>query len=203
MVLIVASLAAVLIAASGAVDPQSLVLPLRVVIVATPAMNKTFSDNTLTEAAQIWRSAGLAIEWRNRAGEASDAAAEVTVTFHDARTPSPNGNETLGWIAFAGPDTPTPDIHLSRGNALELMTRTASIRDVPAAWQEYLLARALGRALAHELGHYLLKARAHERTGLMRAARPSSDFFSASRSGFALPANARVLLARRQFCADF
>jgi hypothetical protein len=35
---------------------------------------------------------------------------------------------------------------------------------------ERLLPRALGRALAHELGHYLLARRAHSPTGLMREA---------------------------------
>jgi len=204
MVPIVASLAVGLIAVSGATDLPSNLPPLRIVVVTTPAMNRSFADDTLTEAARIWRAAGLTIEWRSGVAPApGEESSDVTVTFDDGPTPSTNGNATLGWIAFSGPDAPIPDIHLSRGNAAELMTRTASTRDAPIVWQEFLLSRALGRALAHELGHYLLRSRAHEPTGLMRAARPSTDFFSPSRAGFALPANTRALLARRQLCADY
>jgi hypothetical protein len=92
---------------------------------------------------------------------------------------------------------PEPTVHLSLGNALELMKRTGSAHDAPSTWQEYLLARALGRALAHELGHYLLKSPAHDAHGLMRAARPSVDFFSPSRAGFDLTADQRASLTDR------
>src|SRR5262249_57346217 len=40
---------------------------------------------------------------------------------------------------------------------------------LPAAMAEILLGRALGRALAHEIGHFLLDTREHSTHGLMRA----------------------------------
>lgn len=87
-----------------------------------------------------------------------------------------DGVTTLGWIRFTAPDAPESQIHLSRANAEDLMERTASLRDARAIQHEILLARALGRALAHELGHYLLKSRTHAASGLMRAVRPSTFF---------------------------
>jgi len=81
------------------------------------------------------------------------------------------------------------------------MTRTARLHDNASAWQDLLLSRALGRALAHELGHYLLNSRAHAPNGLMRAIRPSSEFFSSSRLGFEITEQQRASLADRLPCA--
>jgi hypothetical protein len=39
----------------------------------------------------------------------------------------------------------------------------------PPTMQQRLVGRMLGRAVAHELGHYVLKSRDHTETGLMRA----------------------------------
>src|SRR5205085_2894698 len=112
-----------------ATDLPSILPPLRVAVVTSPAMSRSFADDTLTEAARIWRAAGLTIEWRSGVAAApGEESSDVTVTFDEAPTPFTNGNATLGWITFSGPDAPIPDIHLSRGNAAELMTRTASMR---------------------------------------------------------------------------
>ena len=81
------------------------------------------------------------------------------------------------------------------------MGRTASLRDSPTLFHELLLSRALGRALAHELGHYLLKSRTHSAAGLMRAVRPSFQFFAPDRVGFGLTPEERAWLADRLACA--
>jgi hypothetical protein len=49
-----------------------------------------------------------------------------------------------------------------------------------------VLGRTLGRALAHEIGHYILRSRGHSLTGLMRARRPVTDFMEAGRSRFGI-----------------
>ena len=202
MVPIVASIAAgVSILASGGPDPPQVTPPLHVTVAATKAVERSFVNVMLGETAAIWRAAGVTIVWRTPPGSGPVVAAtEITVTLHEGYFPSPDGNARLGWITFAGPEAPQPVIHLALGNAWELMNRTSSLSDAPGAWRDFLLARALGRALAHELGHYLLKSTAHEPRGLMRAARPSSDFFSPSRVGFEVTADQRARLADRQPC---
>ena len=41
-----------------------------------------------------------------------------------------------------------------------------------------LIGRAMGRALAHELGHYLLASKTHTAGGLMQGRRRAYDFFA-------------------------
>src|SRR5258708_37039209 len=48
---------------------------------------------------------------------------------------------------------------------------------MPLAERQLLLGRAMGRALAHEMGHYLLSSKAHTATGLMRARITATEFF--------------------------
>jgi len=198
MVPIFASVAVAVIA-NGGTDRSPVFPPLHVTVVAAPAISREFIRETLAEAAAIWQPVGVTILWDRAASD--DSASELTVTVDDGLTRSADGTATLGWITFAGSETPEPDIHLSRGNAMELMTRTASLHEKSTVWQEYLLSRALGRALAHELGHYLLKSRAHAPQGLMRATRPSKEFFSPDRFGFEITTEQRAWLSDHLPCA--
>jgi hypothetical protein len=122
--------------------------------------------------------------------EATDAWAREGVVFcwHDAPCPfAPTlyvrvvgevpagrgeGRATLGWIGFSERTGPGPLILLSHTWAQALVGRVErgarALRELPGMVAR-LLPRALGRALAHELGHYLLARREHASTGLMRA----------------------------------
>ena len=77
-------------------------------------------------------------------------------------------------------------------NAEALIRRTPGVTDATIAGHEILIARALGRALSHELGHYLLKSRVHTPHGLMRATWPSDELLSNDRRGFELTAEQRA-----------
>ena len=57
------------------------------------------------------------------------------------------------------------------------------LRSAVASDREGLLGRALGRVLAHELYHILLRTSSHGRSGLARPSQSSSDLLS-ERSGF-------------------
>ena len=63
--------------------------------------------------------------------------------------------------------------------------------------RETLLARAMGRALAHELGHYLLASKAHTERGLMKAVMTAVELFMPDSGGFRIePAQRRAVAAR-------
>jgi hypothetical protein len=56
----------------------------------------------------------------------------------------------------------------------------------------------MGRALAHELGHYLLASKVHTPHGLMKATLTAVELFAPDASDFRLePAQRHALAARR------
>jgi len=58
-----------------------------------------------------------------------------------------------------------------------------------------LLSRALGRALAHEIGHYLLGSKDHSAAGLMKGSHVASDFLAPQRDGFEIDPGLKAIVA--------
>ena len=57
---------------------------------------------------------------------------------------------------------------------------------LPKNMQRLFLERALARAIAHELGHYLLASRQHTAQGLMRGQLTPDDIMQPRRSSYRL-----------------
>jgi len=97
--------------------------------------------------------------------------------------------DSLGWIEFVDGE-PLRTINVSRGAAVALCDRTVlagrPLGELPAAMRNQFVARALGRAAAHEIGHYLLASKAHGATGLMRAHFATVDLLERSPRNFRL-----------------
>jgi hypothetical protein len=132
------------------------------------------------EAGAIWADADLALEWseRGRAVDPTDGPT-LTVILRDvlprqrATLPRPGrpSGDALAWALFEG-DEPTGIIEVSLGAVAGLVMQESvagkRMVDLPQTWRQRLLGRALGRVIAHEIGHWLWGA-AHTREGLMRA----------------------------------
>ena len=109
----------------------------------------------------------------------------------------------LGWIHFVSNPAPTPApvlmVSLAATRALVEATdyRGTPVAQRPLALRRELMARALGRAAAHELGHYLLASREHAVRGLMRARFRSDELVSDFGAGFRLEVPERQKLATR------
>src|SRR6185369_11145852 len=100
---------------------------------------------------------------------------------HDHRTP-------LGWIAFDDDGGPMPEIYVSYENARRLLEAARGVvglaSNMTAAQRELFLARAMGRALAHEMGHYLLASKVHTPRGLMKATMTAVELFMPDAGAF-------------------
>jgi hypothetical protein len=169
------------------------VRPIEVAVVAPRDVTDSMVQSICTEAEAIWASAGMALAWTRDAskGEMHRLAIEVTVDDRQA----PVGRDgALGWLTFTG-DQPDRVIHLSRASAEGLLRDSPGLIDATISSHEAFIARALGRALAHELGHYLLRSKAHTPHGLMRAAWTSNQTFDLRRDGFGLTAQERATAA--------
>jgi hypothetical protein len=146
------------------------------------------------EADAIWKSAGITFEWRRVTSADAVRTWSLGVTIDEQPHDGGDAQLVLGWIPFTSAG-PQPSIHLSRLSAEELLVRTPGVQDTALSVHQRLVGRALGRALSHEIGHYLLQSRVHTLHGLMRAVRSSDEFFRANRDGFEPSAEERDVAA--------
>jgi hypothetical protein len=187
-----AMLAAALVAATLA-HAQ---VPLSIGVPAGAPLSSDAIRAMCEETDAIWRGAGIVIAWR-----AIGAAPDLRVVFDDpAPVPRDRRLTALGWLVFDD-GVPAPTVHLSVVNTQRLLEESFGVVgsiDVMKPWShEMLVARALGRALAHEIGHFLLGSTAHTPRGLMRGDRVAAEFFQPGRSAFAIDRSARDIAAAR------
>jgi hypothetical protein len=214
--LITTSLAAVLFASSaviaGAGAPATASVPPMVINVsAAPEVPTTLVKRVLDETDAIWRATGFSFVWQRaprqvvpyaRISEAGPyLPSTLRIVIGEDRGVARDHRTPLGWIVFDDEREPQQEIYLSHANAVTLMEAARLVVGVvgqmPIVQREVLLARAMGRALSHELGHYLLASKVHTPRGLLQGSRTASELFSADRSGFAIDAVQRQQIAAR------
>jgi hypothetical protein len=103
----------------------------------------------------------------------------------------------LGSIRFRN-HLPEPAILMYPNTIATLVSGAAQARgarECPPAHYDLMVGRALGRALAHEIGHFLLRSRGHKVAGLMRATYVAADLVGPERHGFVLSADEVTRLA--------
>ena len=169
--------------------------PIQVAVFAPSDINESLVNQICAETEAIWGPAGIKFDWHRVTSKDAARTWQLAVAIDRHRRPNPQG--ALGWIKFT-PDGPDKSIHLSSARAEELLLETPGFGNIAIVTRETLIGRALGRALSHELGHYLLKSKAHTPRGLMRAIWPSDEFFAIRRNGFELTAGERQAAARNQ-----
>jgi hypothetical protein len=142
------------------------------------------------EAEQIWRPYGVRITWSDCSIEGEPFPLTAVLGWELERSGVPDGPTVLG-RAFVEPrDPPTRPIRVSfQATEQILALRRNAWTSIAGHLHERELARALGRVLAHEIGHVLLALRAHEQTGLMRAVFTPDELAAPERSPFALAPN--------------
>jgi hypothetical protein len=125
-------------------------------------------DAAIDEAARFWSRYGVDVKAVRDDGVARERAIRLAVTI---ASPKASGFDVLGSIAFEG-ESADPEITLYPALVAQLVSEESRRRcqcEWPTALRKHLETRALGRALAHEIGHYLLQSKGHARFGLMRA----------------------------------
>jgi hypothetical protein len=176
--------------------------PMTVSVYPARGISPHLVKEALDEAGAVWNDAGITLAWRVVVGGRPEYSATPHVVINDEGGPkAPGGELPVGWVEFHRPDDPDQAIHVSRSNGLRLL-RTGgglgrSVDRLPLAEVNMLLGRMLGRALAHELGHFLLRSRFHTAIGLMRSGRSVREFIAPGRRGFEVDARQRALVAAR------
>jgi hypothetical protein len=125
------------------------------------------------EVEQVWTPYGLTICWASgdRGCEGFQVRLRVRITGTVSSGSSPT-TPAVGRIGFYA-DRPGTEISLSLEGGRFLVTHATlggrRLSEWPAGIAERLLPVVMARALAHEIGHFLLASRAHSRSGLMTA----------------------------------
>ena len=139
-------------------------------------------------ASHIWRAEGLELEWLPLDAPPSWTNLDAWVQIR--RGPVAGAESSIGAVRFQG-EVPSKLIQVSIANAAKHVVSNLSARwrielgaffSLQVGDSRQVLERALGYAVAHELGHYLLATKDHAADGLMRQSfDPAADLEPASK----------------------
>jgi hypothetical protein len=173
----------------------ALMLAARLAItVATPPdlVTPALASAAAAEASAVWRQSGLEIEWSigDRPGWTPEAPM-LYVLFSPRCTGETANALPLASIDFINGE-PLHRIIVCRDEVdLVAAKATPGWSTLPAQARDDIVARVMGRAVAHEIGHYLF-GRAHTARGLMRARHSAAEFCAADLTPFAISPPTRV-----------
>jgi hypothetical protein len=130
-------------------------------------------QTAVAEANFLWAEHGVAIDVA-APGVPSDTREVVTVVVRETLQSSATGwRRPLGAITFDPHGTAAPVIAVFMADILCFISharvRGTSERQWPRTMRDQVIGRVLGRVLAHEVGHYLLRSPGHSSAGLMKS----------------------------------
>jgi len=171
-------------------------LPVDIIFEGQP-MPRQLEAAAMAEVTAIWAPYGVDVRASDPDEPGRDGAVRLAVVLLDR----PAGSmvaETLGSIRFLD-GVPEPRIAIYP-NAIASLVSTAPFAGVergewPTALRDTILGRVTGRALAHELGHFLLRSRHHAPQGLMRAELFLRDLMSLDCRAFFLSSEDAALVS--------
>jgi hypothetical protein len=164
----------------------------RVLLIAAPTLSRAARSTLQRESAAIWRPAGIQIEWQTPATRPDGYALRVLAVDRASMPERGEGifvvgellrQANAGAIALVSIEKATRIVENADGG------RTASF--------DRNLGLVLGRAAAHEIGHYLLNTATHAPSGLMRARFDATEFADPASRAFVLDAEARTWVRSR------
>lgn len=155
----------------------------------------------VNESEAIWRDANVQLRWlTDQTGPATlrpnaERPLRILVTRR-AVTAASSHSWPVGEL-----------LRFEDSSAIALASITAALRIVQGdperqlldmtAMHHYRLGIVLGRAVAHEIGHYLLQSNAHAPYGLMRASIDAREFGDLRTGAFRLDRESQAFLAAR------
>ena len=149
-----------------------------------------------SESARVWSRAGVSIRWvpPSELPYESSPLEWLLVRCADGATAAADSDSPykvpIAAIRFIA-ERPTNTIVVNVDNADTLLQRDApQLRGEPewfVPFREIRLGRMLGRAIAHEIGHFLTQSGGHTRSGLMRASHSVAALTGPSLGPFRAP----------------
>ena len=149
------------------------------------------------ETESIWRRHGVVIHWLAPTDSSAAGQYRLRALIVQKRTiPSSRGALAIGELVGSAGLHPIAFVSIEDARRLLTCTRGSLGCDL-IALEERRLGITLGRALAHEIGHFLLQTKTHARSGLMRSQFNAAEFTDLRDSTFALDQAAETWLRAR------
>lgn len=171
---------------------------LEVLLTTASTLSKTARSSMMHEAAAIWAQHGVIINWVSPAVVRPIAPDRLRVLILKRRPQLQKSDEPFAVGELVRPAGSHPVALVSIESAQRLV---ASLRGRAGyeliSVDERRLGVVLGRALAHEIGHYLLNTHTHARSGLMRPQFDALEFTDLRDDTFALDHDAAAWLRSR------
>ena len=157
------------------------------------------------EVRKIWSDALVGVT-SGRYGEPCGPD-QATISLRILLTLLPVKNEaerTLGWVTPGADGRSAPLLLVSLPAVTEAVLGTDAydmpVKRLPRGLRDRLIAQAIGRVTAHELGHYLLQRTGHYERGLMRRRYVAVELVGDWLDPFKIP-NAELLVVRQEIAA--
>ena len=133
------------------------------------AIDAPLRTEILAELNRVWQPLDVVVSLRDESESRCDRPILVKAG-HEAGVEDKSSEAAIAWVPFtAGRARQIVFVRADRARMLIEAFSPGGPGIRPPGLTNQLLAKLLGRSLAHELGHVLLNSRDHERSGLMRA----------------------------------
>ena len=172
---------------------------LNVLLTTVPNLSATARRAMIAEAAEIWSRQGITLDWLTATAAAPVASNRLRVLVVQSRPADSSARQSfaVGELVRASNSHPVALISIESAQRLvDSLRGRAGYQLIQL--DERRLGIVLGRALAHEIGHYLLGTHTHARSGLMRPQFDAHEFTDLREGGFALDPDAAAWLRTRE-----
>jgi hypothetical protein len=172
---------------------------LDVLLTTAPTLPASARLSMMSEAAEIWRKHGVAIDWLPPTADKPRGPNQLRVLVVQRRPQvnDPQQPFAVGELVRAPGSQPVAVISIEGAQRLMASMRGRAGYELIVV-DERRLGVVLGRALAHEIGHYVLDTHTHAQSGLMRPQFSANEFCDLREGAFALDADAAAWLRTRE-----
>jgi hypothetical protein len=173
-------------------SPPTLVLNVK--LTATDGLPPSSRVVLITEAESIWKHGHVRLKWLGDASEADGSEVLRVLVVSRPVVTAEHAPWTVAELLRSEGSNAVAIASTTGARRIIDESRWAQLTAAPALY-EHRLGIVLGRAVAHEIGHYLLRTSTHAKHGLMRARIDAREFADLRSGSFRLDDAAEAHLA--------